>query len=401
MRRPSTAGPSARRLPAGPGRGAHVVPPRMQRRAQRRRWATVSTGADEGHELAPSHDRRSSPAAARRRRSPPRPATSGGAPARLAQHARMQHVGPHACRGRRPPRTALPAGRPRGRLLADDRSRCGLRRRLPVARARSIRRARTSSSPGRSPCRPTRNWPSRTDSSSRLQFSLCAAGSSARARTSAQTSRTEAPDISIDMLPSVIPSSGAFVGVAGQHRDALEPHVQLVGGDLGQRGDDALADLDLADGEPHGAVGLEGDPLVQPRIVVQARGRQCGSCRASLRRARRSTARMMRGWAPQRQRLPSSAAAISARRRRRRCDPAAPWRRSGCPKAVAALACLLIEERLLQRMRMRRRAQPLDRGHRYARRRCRPRASTRGSAHHRAAPCSCRTAPAHSRSGCP
>src|SRR5881397_3545277 len=49
-------------------------------------------------------------------------------------------------------------------------------------------------------------------------------------------------------------------GVAADDLDALEVHVQLVGGDLRQRGADALAQLDLAGEDRHGAVRVDAKP---------------------------------------------------------------------------------------------------------------------------------------------
>jgi hypothetical protein len=57
------------------------------------------------------------------------------------------------------------------------------------------------------------------------------------ARTSAQTSRIEPPDISIDSEEVVYISSGPVLGVAGQQTDALERQVELVGRNLAQRRD--------------------------------------------------------------------------------------------------------------------------------------------------------------------
>jgi hypothetical protein len=89
----------------------------------------------------------------------------------------------------------------------------------------------------------------------------------------------------------------AVGGVARQHDDTIEGQVELLGGDLADGGDDALPHLDLAGGDAHGAIGLEMDPAVEPRIVDQA-GRQWARVHAwpPLRRvaAARSTARRMR-----------------------------------------------------------------------------------------------------------
>ena len=104
--------------------------------------------------------------------------------------------------------------------------------------------------------------------------------------------------------------------VARQHGDAIERQVELVGGDLADGGDHALADLDLAGGDAHGAVGLEVDPAVEAGILDQA-GRQDGRAHAGLPlrsvAAARSTARRMRWCVPQRQRCLSSASTTSLR----------------------------------------------------------------------------------------
>src|SRR5262249_47995548 len=103
---------------------------------------------------------------------------------------------------------------------------------------------------------------------------------------------------------------------------ARDVDVELVGSDLGQRGNDALSDLDLARTELDCSIATDAQPLRQPRVALQAgwqlRGAgsgelsagRCHAARASL--AARSTARTTRLWAPQRQRLRSSAALTSA-----------------------------------------------------------------------------------------
>jgi len=92
--------------------------------------------------------------------------------------------------------------------------------------------------------------------------------------------------------------------------------VQLLGRDLRQGGEDALADFDLAGRKPHAARFLEADPGPEQRIVEQALrqvlvGHGHGS--APIEAPARATARMIRLCTPQRQRWRSSAAAISLR----------------------------------------------------------------------------------------
>ena len=104
-------------------------------------------------------------------------------------------------------------------------------------------------------------------------------------------------------------------GIARQHRDARQVHVQFIGSDLRQRGDIALAQLHLAYRKPYGAVRFEPEPLLHAAIVLD-RQRQCvAHARFPSRSmaAAFSTARRMRGCAPQRHRFLSNAATISAR----------------------------------------------------------------------------------------
>ena len=104
-------------------------------------------------------------------------------------------------------------------------------------------------------------------------------------------------------------------------RDDPQPRrgdIQLFSGDLRQRGEDALADLDLAGRKPHAARFLEADPCAEQRIVQQtvrqaaARTRvRRGHGSAPICAPARAIARMIRLCAPQRQRWRSRAAAIS------------------------------------------------------------------------------------------
>ena len=66
-------------------------------------------------------------------------------------------------------------------------------------------------------------------------------------------------------------------------------------------------------------------------------------------------------------------------------------------QTIAALAGLLVEEGLLQRVRAVRRAEPLDRHDLPCRRRSTAPCRRISPARHRSAPCSCRTAPGRSR----
>ncbi|MEA3026722.1 MAG: hypothetical protein QOF91_2007 [Alphaproteobacteria bacterium] len=103
----------------------------------------------------------------------------------------------------------------------------------------------------------------------------------------------------------------AHVGLAGDEIDLFRPHVEFFGGDLRERGQDALADLDLAAADVDASRLRERDPLRQDRIVDQALRQRVGDHGATP--AAFCTARMTRLWMPQRQRCGSSAAMMSAR----------------------------------------------------------------------------------------
>src|SRR5262249_11339453 len=90
---------------------------------------------------------------------------------------------------------------------------------------------------------------------------------------------------------------GAVRGARRHDAHALESDVELFGGDLGQRGVDALPQLHLAARDPHGAVALEPDPRI---------------FHACISFAARSTARTTRLGAPQRHRFLSRALRTSA-----------------------------------------------------------------------------------------
>ena len=114
---------------------------------------------------------------------------------------------------------------------------------------------------------------------------------------------------------------GAGGGACGHHAHPCKGDVEFLGGDLRQRGDDALADFDLARIDRHIAVGVEFEPLAELAVDMQA-ARQSGQAWVHLRQfecevhavalsfimsAARSTARTIRLWLPQRHRCLSSA----------------------------------------------------------------------------------------------
>src|SRR5262249_19613684 len=75
-------------------------------------------------------------------------------------------------------------------------------------------------------------------------------------------------------------------GVAVDDLDPLEVDIQLVGGDLGERGADALTQLDLA-GEDRGrAVGIDAQPGVEAAIAVEAAWQRRGLGERGARRQR-------------------------------------------------------------------------------------------------------------------
>lgn len=106
----------------------------------------------------------------------------------------------------------------------------------------------------------------------------------------------------------------AGCGRGADHFDAADIDVELVRGDLGQRRDDALADLDLAGRDRDAAVAGEPHPGRQSWIGHEAdrQFRRRGRHGLAISEAARSTARTMRLCDPQRHRLRSSAVLTSA-----------------------------------------------------------------------------------------
>ena len=62
-----------------------------------------------------------------------------------------------------------------------------------------------------------------------------------------------------------VPLVGRMRRVSSDQYQSLERYVQLVGGDLGDGGLDALTELDLAAPHRHRTVGVEAHPAIQPR----------------------------------------------------------------------------------------------------------------------------------------
>ena len=102
--------------------------------------------------------------------------------------------------------------------------------------------------------------PSATFSSAAATPSFAAAADSSISRASAQAKRTAVPLSCTDWLPAVWPSFGVSAVSPWTIADALEVDVELVGGDLRERGADALAELDLAAEDRHRAVGVDAQP---------------------------------------------------------------------------------------------------------------------------------------------
>src|SRR5262249_2670051 len=120
------------------------------------------------------------------------------------------------------------------------------------------------------------------------------------------------------------------------HLDALVGDVELVGCNLRERGEDALAELALAGEDRHGAVGVDADPAIEHAIGLKTAGQARRLLRDHAGRpeteaddnraggleklsalhaisfAARCTARTMRLCVPQRQKLADNAFLICA-----------------------------------------------------------------------------------------
>src|SRR6202035_2178369 len=134
---------------------------------------------------------------------------------------------------------------------------------------------------------------------------------------------TGLPDRAARLLHRKAARGDPLIGAVGRRRpDYLHPadiDVEFVGGDLGQRGDDALADLYLARRERQMPFGREPDPRRQfwvcrkiDRQFWRRGGGRGGAHGVAISAAARSTARTMRLCEPQRHKLRSSAPLTSA-----------------------------------------------------------------------------------------
>src|SRR5262249_31733012 len=66
---------------------------------------------------------------------------------------------------------------------------------------------------------------------------------------------------------------GAAFGIGRDHANARDVDVELVGGDLSQRGHKALTDLDLAAAHLDDAIGGKRNPAIKAKIAGKARGK--------------------------------------------------------------------------------------------------------------------------------
>ena len=107
----------------------------------------------------------------------------------------------------------------------------------------------------------------------------------------------------MDRLPAVIPSSGLRSGCRRGHSDPVHVDVQFLGGHLRQRGEDALAELDLAGPDLDRCRRADPQPVAKTRVGRQCRRQRFGAGHVALPRI--------------------SAAAASTARTTRLCDAAA------------------------------------------------------------------------------
>ena len=82
--------------------------------------------------------------------------------------------------------------------------------------------------------------------------------------------------------------------ITGEHTEVFRRDVQFIGGDLRQRGQNALTEFNLARGDADLSAGLEHDPAVQARIVGETLGEGVAEHRQALARIA-AAARLRRG----------------------------------------------------------------------------------------------------------
>ena len=165
---------------------------------------------------------------------------------------------------------------------------CGCASTCRSARPKRARRSRTQRRPG-----PTIGFPSRVQLRPAKRSSRRAASAIRISRTCAAALRIAVPLFCIDWLPAVKPSSGVRPVSAVTSSMSRGLDLELLGGDLDQRGPDALAELRLAGEDGDRAVGVDADPGVEEARVVEA-ARAASAARRGRRRFLRKRARQQR-----------------------------------------------------------------------------------------------------------
>src|SRR5882724_2753172 len=131
--------------------------------------------------------------------------------------------------------------------------------------------------------------------------------------------RARAPQSSAGILNREAARGHPFVRAEGSigrnHANALERYPQLLRGDLGEGGQDPLADFHLAAEDRDRAVAFEPQPLGKPRALLETAGTPEAGVGDGVHvrspAATRNTARTMRLCEPQRHKLRSKAARTS------------------------------------------------------------------------------------------
>ena len=291
----------------------HVVPLRMQRSDSRGALHHRLIRSHERNEIANPDDPEIATFGPPDRRLIQRRQPS--AATRLPQDARVQHVRPHhvmdegsTCDFRR-------QVAPRRRLADIAIRGMRLRRRAAIDIAGEILGGRETPivMPGRSIAAPENPVLDRQLRRTAIQ-SLCQPVQ--HASTQLRRNQSHRTPRHLDRLARrCLPLIRCILRIARQHRDPIQIHIELIRRDLCQRGDIPLAQLDLADCQPHRAIRLEPDPLLHPSVVLNRQRQSVAHAPVPSRSmaAAFSTARRIRGCAPQRQRFLSNARTISPR----------------------------------------------------------------------------------------